>query len=207
MKIKEFLLSHFDFNCYIVTIIAAITAILIVPCERFLPYRCGYENGLLENIQMFFLFLGCFYALKAPKEKKFFRFVFLVLSILILREINCGRTMFFQIPGYDNAFYSWSDIKYGWLANPLFCIYIAGVGIYFLWNKLYLKLWDFLSKTKLPIWNIIFMVFGIIWGLYSESKLHDDMFEELTELLFYVSMVGIVYLYSHHKNFQLEDKK
>lgn len=205
MSIKDFVSNHFNFKVYPVTIIAVITFLAIAPCVMFLPAKYGYENGLLENIQMFFLFLGCFWALKAPKDKKFFRFVTLVLIILILREINCGRTLFFPIPGYENAFYSWKEIPYGWLAHPLYGLYMACVGLYFLINKLYIKLWNLFSETKLPVWNILLMISGIILGLYAEKAAHNDIFEEITELLFYVSITGIIYLYAHHKDYISEE--
>ena len=142
----RFLRNHSDFNCYPVTVGAFLNALLVVPCVMFLPQRYGYENGLLENLQMVVLFLGVFLAIKSKVNKKFFYFAAMVLVILILREVNCGRTLFFPVPGVENAFYSWKEIKYGWLAHPLYGLYMAYVGFYFIKNKLFV---DLLLKKSL----------------------------------------------------------
>ena len=201
MGFLEFLRNHCDCKCYGVTLVAFLVALLIVPCVMFMPESYGYENGLLENIQMAVLFTGVFVAFKSKFNKKFFNMVAMVLVILILREVNCGRTLFFPVPDTVNTFYGWKDIKYGWLAHPLYGAYMAYVAFYFLKNKLFADLWNFLSKTKLPVWNILLMLLGMGLGLYAEKVTHNFVFEEITELLFYVSLVGIIYLYSFNKNF------
>lgn len=196
---KEFIQKHLDLKFYWVTWIAVIVALLVIPCVMFLPVRFGYENGLLENIQMLVLFFGLYIAFTSKVDRKFFIFAGLVLIILMLREINCGRTIFFPVPGVENSFYSWKDIKYGYLAHPLYGAYIASVGIYFLINKLFLNLWKYITKTKLPLWNILLMLAGMFLGLYAEHSMHNMVFEEITEMLFYVSLVGIIWIYAREK--------
>lgn len=203
-KLKNWVGAHFDFKCYPTTYISIIIALLIVPCVMFLPERYGYENGLLENIQMVVLFAGCFIAMRSKVDKKFFYFVTMVLAILMLREVNCGRTLFFAVPGEVNSFYSWKEIKYGWLAHPIYGAYMTYVGIYFLYNKLFLNLWDKIRNVRFPIWDVIFMLTGMTLGLYAEKVAHNMVFEEITELLFYTGLVGIIYLYSNHENFKKE---
>lgn len=203
-KIKNFIASHFDFKVYPVTWIAIVVFLLIVPCIKFLPQTYGYENGLLENLQMVTLFAGVFLALKSKVNKKFFNFAAMVLVILILREVNCGRTLFFPVPGEVNTFYGWKDIKYGWLAHPLYGLYMTWVGLYFLINKQFVTLWQYVKNIKFPVWNVILMLIGMALGMYAEKAMHDMVAEEITELLFYVSLIGIIYLYAFHKNFRLE---
>lgn len=201
---RNFIKKHIDFKCYNVTWFAIINALLIIPCAIFLPEKFGYENGLLENIQMFVLFFGLYLSFSAKSDRKFFIFVGLVLIILALREINCGRTLFFPIPGIENAYYSWKDIKYGYLAHPLFGTFIACVAVYFLKNKLFINLWNYIRKTKLPIWNILFILFGMGLGIYVDHSIDNMVFEEITELLPYISIVGIIWLYTRNKNFIIE---
>ena len=117
----------------------------------------------------------------------------------MLREVNCGRTIFFAIPEEVNEFYRWSEIKYGWLAHPIYGAYIACVGVYFLKNKLYVNLWNNFTKIRLPILDILFMLLGMGLGLYAEEFAHNFILEESTELLFYVALTSIVYLYSQNK--------
>ena len=201
-KIRVFVSKHFDFGFQNVTWISLLTALAIIPAVMFLPERCGFENGIIENIQLAVLFLGIFFAVRPKVDKKFFTFVALVLGILIIREVNCGRTIFFPIPGQENAFYSWKEIKYGWLAHPIYGLYMAFVGVYFLKNKLFITLWEKLKNIKFPIWNFVLLLVGMILGIYAEECVHNFVLEEATELLFYVALVGFVYLYSRHKDFK-----
>ena len=135
-KIFGFVQKHFNFGFQSITWFGIITALLIIPAVMFLPEKCGFENGIIENIQLGVLFLGMFFAFRPKVDKKFFYFIAMVLGILLIREVNCGRTIFFAIPGQENAFYSWKEIKYGWLAHIIYGLYMGLVGIYFLANKL-----------------------------------------------------------------------
>lgn len=219
-KIKNFTSAHLDFKIYPVTWIAIINALLIAPCILYLPQKYGYENGLLENIQLVALLAGFILCLAYSKfnkpeeteegEKqhtsmvKFFRFAALVIIILFLREINCGRTIFFPVPGEVNTFYGWKDIKYGWLAHPLYGLYMAYVAFYFFFNKLFITLWNIVKNVKFPVWNVLLMIVGMIGGTLGEEVYHNMVMEEITELLFYVSLTGIIYLYAYNKNFQFK---
>lgn len=115
-RIEKFASEHLDFKIYGVTWIAILNTILIAPCILYLPEKYGYENGILENLQLIVLLCGFILCLSYKKIKskqnqdneitsvdesmvKFFKFVALVIVILFLREINCGRTIFFPIPG------------------------------------------------------------------------------------------------------------
>ena len=199
-KLCDFVQKHFDFGFQNVVWVGILIALAIIPAVMFLPERCGFENGVIENLQLIILFIGVYFAVRPKVDKKFFYFVAMVLGILIIREINCFRTVFFAIPGEENAFYRWSEIKYGWLAHPLFGAYIAFVAIYFLKNKLFINLWEKLRDIKFPVWNFVLLLIGIIVGLYAEET-HQLVFEESAELLFYVALIGFIYLYSQHKNF------
>lgn len=199
-KLCEFVKNHVNFSFQNVTWVGILTALAIIPATMFLPERFGWENGVIENIQLLILFLGMFFSIRPKTDKKFFTFVALVLGILLIREVNCGRTIFFPIPGTENEFYRWSEIKYGWLAHPIYGLYMTYVGFYFLKNKLFINLWEKLSDIKFPIWNFVLLIIGIITGLYAEET-HQLVFEESAELLFYVILVGFIYLYSRHKDF------
>lgn len=205
-KIKEFICAHLNFGIQGVTWLAIAAAIAIIPSVMFLPEKWGWENGILENIQMAVLFIGLYLSLKVDSNKKFFNFVAMVLVIIILREVNCGRTLFFPIPGVENAFYSWKEIKYGYLVHPIYGVYIAFVGFYFLKNKLFLTLWNIICKIKFPVWSVLLTIAGMILGTYAEHATENFVFEEISELLFYVALVGIIYLYTRDQNFKLEEK-
>ena len=197
----SFLKKYFDFKIYPVTWLAIVVAVLVYPCTKFMPESFGFENGILENIQMFFLFVCCYLGFTAQNNKKFFRFVSLFIIILILREVNCGRTIFFPVPGEVDMYYGWKDIKYGWLAHPLYGLYIASVAIYFLWNQLYKTLWNFVKNVKFPLWNLLFLIIGTALSVYADKCIENPVFEEMAEMLLYVSLTGIIWLYSRNEKF------
>ncbi len=199
-RLCEFVQKHINFGFQNVTWFGVLTVLAIIPAVIFLPERCGFENGVIENIQLAVLFIGMFFALRPKTDKKFFYFITMVLGILFIREVNCGRTIFFAIPGTENEFYRWSEIKYGWLAHVIYGVYMAIVGIYFLVNKLFITLWQKLWSIRLPFWSFVLLLIGIVAGLYAEEA-HLLVFEESAELLFYVALISFVYLYSQHEDF------
>lgn len=206
-KLKNFVLEHVDFRFYSVTWIAFAVALSIYPCLLFVPQKYGYENGLFESIQMLVLFVILAMCLTSKVNKKFFRFAALALTIIMIREVNCGRTLFFPIPGTENSFYSWREIKYGYLVHPIYGTYIGIIGLIFLVKKLYLDLWNMIKNIKLPFWNLLFMGVASFCGAIAEKATNNNfIFEETFELLFYIALAGVVYLYSRHKNFALEQK-
>ena len=136
-----------------------------------------------------------------------------VLSILIIREVNCGRTLFFPIPkdsplySETHAYYSWRELPYPWIGKIVHTIYglwIAVVGFIFLKKKIYVDIWEMIKKIRFPFWNIAFATGAMFMGAIAEKLTHNNyVFEEGFELLFYVSILGIVWLYSRNKNFAM----
>ncbi len=100
-KFKNFVCAHLNFRIQGVTWLAIAALLAVVPSVMFMPEKWGWENGVLENIQMVILFIGLYLSLKVDSNKKFFNFVAMVLVIIILREVNCGRTLFFSVPGTE----------------------------------------------------------------------------------------------------------
>ena len=215
-KIIDFIKKHIDFRFYGVCWIALITALLIYPMVLYLPQKYGYENGLIENTQMVVLFVMVFLCLTSKVNKKFFNFCTLVLSILIIREVNCGRTLFFPIPessplySEQRAYYSWNELPYKWLGKVVHSVYslwIAAVAFIFFKKKIHLDIWEMIKNIRLPFWNIAFATFATFMGAIAEKLTNNNyVFEEGFELLFYISLAGIVWLYSRNKNFILEQK-
>lgn len=197
--IKKFF-SRLDFSFQPVTIFPLLILLLTYPAMMWLPIEYCYENHLIENFQLVVLGATMVICLKAKTDKKFFISLFLVCIILFLREINCGRTIFFPVEGVENAFYSWKDIPYGYLAHPLYGLFMAGCGLYFILTKSYKVLFNYLINAKLAVWNWIFLFLGIILGTLGE-EISNMPLEEMTETLFYLSFMALIYLQGQNKEY------
>ena len=208
-KICDFIANHFDFKFYGVTWVALIIGLSIIPALIYMPQTWGYENGVIENIQLTVLFFMVYLCATSKINKPFFNFLILVLSILIIREVNCGRTLFFPIPGEYHKYYSWRDLPWPWLGKIvhfLYGLWIAIVSLVFLKKKFYLDMWELIRKVRFPFWNILFACFAMFMGAIAEKATNNNfVFEEGFELLFYVSLMGILWLYSRNENFQIKD--
>ena len=210
-KIIEFIKNHFDFRFYGVTWIALLVGLSIIPMLLYMPQKFGMENGLLENIQMAVLFVIMYLCLTSKVNRKFFKFAALALTLIIIREVNCGRTLFFPIPGEYHKYYSWKALPWPWLGklvHTLYALWIAIVSLVFLKKEIYIDMWNMIKNIKLPVWNLCFASFAMYMGAIAEKLTNNNfIFEEGFELLFYVSLLGIVWLYSRNKNFMLEEEK
>ena len=205
-KIKSFICNHIDFKVYGVTLIAFLVAISIPFMLMYVPQKYGYENGLLESIQLVVLFGIMFLCFTAKTNKSFFRFCALILTIIMIREVNCGRTLFFKIPGTENSFYPWREIKYGYLVHPIYGAYIAIIALLFIIKKHFITLWKLVKGTRLPFWNILLACIAMFCGAIAEKATNNNfIFEEGFELLFYTCLFGIVWLYSRNEKFMIEE--
>jgi len=211
VNIVGFIKSHFDFKFYGVVWIAFLVGLSIIPMLMFLPQKYGFENHVLENIQLAVLFFTVYLCATSKVNKKFFNFAILILSIIMIREVNCGRTLFFPIEGEYHKYYSWRDLPYPWLgkvAHGLYGTWIAIVGLIFLKKKIYIELWQMIKNIRLPFWNLLFASFAMFMGAIAEKLTNNNfIFEEGFELFFYVSLMGFVWLYSRNKNFILNSEK
>ncbi len=207
-QICDFIKNHFDFKFYAVTWIALAVGLAIIPSLIWMPQTWGYENGVIENIQLAVLFFMVYICATPKVNKPFFHFLILVLSILIIREVNCGRTLFFPIPGEYHKYYSWRALPWPWLGKIVHFVYgmwIAIVSLIFLKKKFYVDVWEMIKAIKLPFWNLFFGGFAMFMGAIAEKATNNNfVFEEGFELLFYVSLMGILWLYSRNENFMLK---
>ncbi len=188
-----------DFRLHTAALVAIVVAVLCVPLGAYLPVEYGYENGLVENVQMAVLGLGVYFCLRAGNHRQFFVVVALVLVMLMLREVNCGRTLFFAKPGTVNEFYKWCEIPYGWVARAMFGLYISGVTAFFLWKRLYLQMRVVLGQVSVPVWNVLLMVVGGVLGICGERVMNNMTVEEFAELGLYVALVGGIHIYARYK--------
>lgn len=207
MNLLEVMIKNFkqrlDWGLQSAAVVPAIVFLSIVPVVLFAPESWNWENSWLENVQLIVLGLGFVFALCAKHNKMLFRFLALAILLMMLREVNYGRTIFFPVEGEINKFHSWKDIKYGWLAHPLVGVYCVATGLFFLINKLYLTLWEYIKKAKIPAICVMFVILGTIGALAGE-ELGMEVLEEIFELLLCCSVTAMVYFYAFDENYRME---
>lgn len=94
--------------------------------EAILPEWVGDENGIIENLQMLWLFGGMFYCIKAHSckytdwggsSKALWKAGTIYFFLLIMREISWGRAFFTNA---DGGMIQYSQMGlYGKLVHPL----------------------------------------------------------------------------------------
>ena len=172
--------------------------------EPLLPEAFGHKNSPVETLQMVVVLIGLYISCTAKDYRNLFVFVSLVLFFVFAREVNYGRTLFiFEDPENANQFPKWKDMEYGWVAHVVVGLYITGILIYFVWRKVWLELQRMLSSVQLPVWDVLLAVSALIAGVAYEAQ-HDNLSEELSELVLYVGGVGILYLYTRNKLKQVD---
>ena len=208
-RVFDFIKAHFDFKFYGVTWLALAVGLSIIPMLKYLPQTYGVENGVLENLQMAVLFVIMYLCLTSKVNVRFFRFAALALSLIMIREVNCGRTLFFPIPGTYHQYYSWRALPWPWLGKIVHTVYglwMAFVGFVFLKKKIYVDMWQIVKNIRFPFWHLLFAGFAMFMGAIAEKLTDNNMiFEEGFELFFYVTLLGIVWLYSRNKKFMFEE--
>lgn len=205
-KLKE----HIDWRMQPIHIVTLVLAVIGIPLAWTLPVECGYENGLVENTQMAVLLLGIVFALTAKDHREVCIFAVFVLVLLLSREMNTGRTVFFP-KDEPNSFYRWKELPshYKIIAYSVNGAIMAAAGIYFLYARVWKKGWELVKNYQFPIWSFILMVLGMGAGMAAEKNAHLGgseegvlrlvTVEEAAELVFYLGLVSFIYLYGRSK--------
>ena len=89
-------------------------------------------------------------------------------------------------------------MEYGWVAHLCVGLYMVWLVVYFIWRKIWKQLGELLRTTRIPAWEIVLSVVGLLSGVAMES-MHNCLAEELGEVVMYVGGVCILYLYSRDK--------
>ena len=192
--------KYFDFSIYRSTQVTVGLAIIALILFFFLPPSIAYENGLLENLQVFELLLGavfaCFIAAKATNtsERNIWYCGAVTFLICAGRELNWGR-VFYPVADH-NKFLPLKALWYGPIVYPIVGLAIITV-LVVLWRS---RLLSFIAERKIPFWN--FLLFIVLYFLASEAEhrpmyllgqhLDGEVLEELFECIFYWLMIDIM---------------
>lgn len=174
--------------------------IAMFPLNLVLPKWTGVENGLIENIQMLWLFAGMYYCYKLTKEdlpdwggvqKALWYAGIIFFFMVIMREISWGRALF---PHPDGSPLEYKEMGlYGKMVHPMVGVLIVS----FLYLCYRAKLWLFIKAAKLPITLTGQMVLFVIAQWLAEHKklkfFAGDVAEELTEFGAYMILFMLLY--------------
>lgn len=195
MNFKIFFKRYIDLSFNKINIIPIVVLIINFLVLRVFNITEIHENGLLENMQLLVLFTAIIGAFRAKNHKAFFNFVIMLLILMIARELSYGRVIFCSIEGQKDAFYQWSNYKYGFLVNYIVGFYILAMCLYGIFNKIYIDIPLILKKVKLPIWSVFGCALCSIAQVLGESVLHNTVLEETSELILYTIIATMVIYY------------
>lgn len=179
--------------------ISLVAALVCLVCAFVLPDSLGNKNSLIEDVQMVIVAIGLYITCTAKDRRVLFVFASLCLFFILAREVNYGRTLIiFADPENANKYPKWKDMEYGWLAHVGVGLYMVWLLVYFIRRKVWKEISDVLRSFRIPAWELLVAVCGLVVGVASES-LHNCLLEELGEVVMYVGGTGLLYLYSRNK--------
>lgn len=161
-----------------------------------MPLEWGYENSLVENIQMAVLAGALVLCATARNHRGFYRFAAAVVLLLMLREVSFGRTIFFPVEGQVDTYYKWKEIPYGWLAHWVIGAIMAAMAAVFILKRLWKSLWEIVLQKAFPVWGVVLMGFGVVLTSAMEKVFHDIVAEEVSELGMYLAFAYLVAVYT-----------
>lgn len=195
--------ERLDFSIRPATWFTFAVAVICIPLSLCAPETWAYENGLLENLQMMFLMLGIIFCVTARTDKPLYLFFATIIFFFMLREVNCGRMIFWSRSG--EIFYSgmptdylkWKEIPHGSLIRT--GIYIAITSLCILaWCRKgnFTALKKTLLNTKAPFWELLLLICGFLCTFITERLHLCFITEEIGELLLYTALTAAVFRYS-----------
>lgn len=160
-----------------------------------LPEWMGVENGVIENIQMLWLFAAfwlCIRALSRPlldwggSKKALLGAGMIYYFLVIMREISWGRAFF---PRPDGSHMSYSEIG---LSATLVHSIVGVLIVLLLIFAFRGKIWKFLQRVKVPVPDFLLLVLFIAFADIGEHRniflFHGEVAEELAEFGAYMMM-------------------
>lgn len=179
-------------------ILLAAAAIVFIACffTSGMPLEWGYENSLIENLQLAVLAAAALLCITASNHRRFYRLAAFVVLLCMLREVSFGRTIFFPVEGQADTFYKWKEIPYGWMAHWVIGGYVTALVLFFLRHRLWIAGLEILQSKAIPIWGCLFLLIGAALNTVEEEVFHDYVAEEIGELGMYLSFVYLVLVYT-----------
>ncbi|SFL98641.1 hypothetical protein [Pelosinus propionicus] len=187
--------------CKWILLVGVLLSYFIAP---YLPVSWGWENSLLEWLQVVILALGLFLTCvwwqeaRSAGDRPAARFLIWAIPLWLLmigRELSWGRVFypsgFHAIDG--PSFLPLSQLPYGPFVNPALAVII----IIWLWAVIKYELFKvpyrLLQEGRFPVSELIITVLAFIAAELGERHLHLQNMEEFDECFAYLGLVLTAY--------------
>ncbi len=199
--IKRFKIS-FSTKLFPTTWISLLLTILLLPMSLTLPAWWGWENGPVENTQVFILCIGLiltWFAARYNRNDRKIRNLWLGLTpfwlLCIGRELSWGRVFYTTSIGRDGPeFISIHQLWYGQWVYPIVAVVIVALILGICFNSP----WNYIRKTPMPLVDmIILLIMTVLASIFDKATIaflhpHEEILEEWAELTAYWSLISIV---------------
>ncbi len=171
-------------------------AVLCAAVALWLPEWWCYENGPVEYMQMAVLVCCLLRCCFAEHHRELFYWGAGLLLLFMLREVNCGRTLFLQVPDAPHTFRRWSEVSFGWLVQGAYVAMIGAVVCWFFMRRLYRSLWQLWRMVPVPMGLLLICLSAMGAAQCWESMSGGFRYEEPAELTAYATLFAIICHYA-----------
>lgn len=185
------------------TLLIAICSLLL---PLYAPEHWAWENNVLENFQMILLLIAGILCLTAKTKKELFRVCAAIVLLLMLREVNFGRALLWSTSGEmfhsgpPQDYLKWRDIPNGKIIKTCMHVVAFSILLITLCRRANIRqLSDLLLRTRIPLWDILFLVGGVVLGIAAEKAHLSFMLEEAGEIIIYTALASALYRYTRDK--------
>lgn len=192
-----------DFSTHTATWLTLAMIPLSLIIVLFAPDSWGYENGIIENLQLAILTLALLYCVSARADKSLYLFFATVLLFMIFREVNCGRVLLWSRSGEifhcgpPADYLKWKEIPHGSAIRATIYTVLTLLCIAALCRKGNLRaLLSIIFRTRIPVWEGLLFIIGIVTGIIAEKYSISFLLEEMAETLAYTALAAALYRYS-----------
>ncbi|MPL68867.1 hypothetical protein SDC9_14600 [bioreactor metagenome] len=156
---------------------------------NWIPEQWGWENSVVEWLQVAVLALGLLLSWKQPSGS-FGLFTTPIWLILIGRELSWGRVLFpLGVNAHGPYFPALKQLWYGQAVYPIVAILLLGWIFAIIKYKLYKVPLAMIKNKTFPWINLAITFLGVVTTHFSEHILHLQKVEEIAETVVYVGFI------------------
>ena len=161
-----------------------------------LPEWWCYENGPVEYGQMVVLACCLLRCCRVTHHRELFAWGAFLLLLFMLREVNCGRTLFLQVPDAPHTFRRWSEVPFGCVVQGSYAAMVVGVVCWFFLRRLYRSLWQLWRMVPVPAGLVLPGLAAMGAAQCWECVSGGFRYEEPAELVAYAALLATICHYA-----------